>query len=433
MKTGRIKQKFKKQFTNCQKHGIIILQGKTKLKLEDDLKMAIKKVTPTELSKILVPLYAAGVPVPTVMQWGPPGVGKSEGVKTMAKDLEEKTGKKVNIQDVRLLLFNPVDLRGIPVPHTRESVVNKNDMSHINTGSLAVEIEEFAEGTPEFEKELVKVKERFAIWLRPVIFNLDPSPNVINILFLDEITAAPPTVQASAYQLTLDRKVGEHTLPDNTIIIAAGNRLADKGVAYKMPTPLANRMTHFEIYADLEDWKTWAIPHGIHELVLGFLNFKEVLLHKFDPSSDDPAFPTPRSWDFVSRYLKIYPNVDSAYPMIAGTVGEGVAVEFKAFAKTYGSLPDVNKILNGEKVQIPKNSMDILCALSSALVSRAPKATKDQLKNILNFTIDEDNGLPTEFSVLTMKDLLRVQNVKENLISLPEWLTWANKNKEYIH
>ena len=391
------------------------------------------KLTPTKLSKTLVPLYSAGVPVPTVMLWGPPGVGKSEGVRSMAKELEKETGKKVVIHDIRLLLFNPVDLRGIPVPHTKESVVNRNELNHVSTNSLAVELEEFKQGTSEFENDLVKVKERFAIWLRPVIFNMDPSPDVINIMFLDEITAAPPTVQASAYQLTLDRKVGEHTLPDNVIIMAAGNRVIDKGVAYKMPTPLANRMTHFEINAELEDWKTWAIPHGIHELVLGFLNFKETLLHKFDPGSDDPAFPTPRSWDFVSRYLKIYPTVEAAYPMIAGTVGEGVAVEFRAFAKTYGNIPDVDAILNGEKVQIQNHAMDILCALSSTLVSRSAKATKEQILNILRFINDDKNGLSKEFSVLTIRDLLRVDGVKEILIQSPEWTEWARNHREYIN
>lgn len=394
----------------------------------------IIKVTATRLSQILVPLYSAGVKVPTVMQWGPPGVGKSEGIKTLAKELEAKTGKRVVIHDVRLLLFNPVDLRGIPVPHTKESVMNRNELVHVNENSLAVEVEDFEQGTPEWDKNLVKVKERFAIWLRPIIFNMDPSDKVINILFLDEITAAPPTVQASAYQLTLDRKVGEHTLPDNVIIMGAGNRTIDKGVAYKMPTPLANRMTHFEITAELDDWKAWAIPNEVHSLVLGFLNYQESKLFTFDPANDSPAFATPRSWVFVSDYLKIYNSVDEAYPIIAGTIGEGLAIEFKAFAKTYGSLPDVNEILAGRKVKIQKNSMDILCALSASLVSKAHKATKDQLKNIINFTINkEENGLPVEFGVLTMKDLIKVENAKANLISFPEWLKWSNENKEYIH
>lgn len=354
--------------------------------------MAMFKVTPNRFAEILTPLYSAGKEVPTVMLWGQPGVGKSDGVRALGKKLQEATGKEVTVHDVRLLLFNPVDLRGIPVP--------------------------------DADKE-------FAKWLRPTIFNMDPNPQKLHILLLDEITAAPPTVQASAYQLTLDRKVGEHKLPQNVIIMAAGNRVQDKGVAYKMPTPLANRMTHFEVVAELEDWKEWAIPHGIHELVLGFLNFRENYLNKFDPSSDESAFPTPRSWSFVSQYLHIYKNVDAAYPMIAGTIGEGSAVEFKAFAKTYGSLPDVNKILAGESVALPQDKYDILCALSAALVTRSPKCNDSQLKNLVNFT--KKSGLSKEFSVLTMRDLLRVDGVKQKILMMPEWIEWAKEHKNFIN
>lgn len=349
----------------------------------------VLKVTPNQYVSIVEPLFASGEQMPTNMLWGPPGVGKSEVVgKTLVNRLRELTGKEVNFFDIRLLLFNPVDLRGIPVP--------------------------------DADRE-------FAKWLRPTIFNLDPSPEVINIILLDEITAASPTVQASAYQLTLDRKVGEHRLPDNTIIIAAGNRVQDKGVVYKMPTPLANRMTHFEIYASLEDWKEWAIPHGINELVIGFLNFRENLLHKFDPNADDVAFPTPRAWAFVSKYLGIYRNVDKAYPMIAGTVGEGTAVEFRSFVKTFGKLPNIDNILDGKEVEVP-DKPDVLYALSAALTARAGKIDGKRLRNLIVFT----NRLPKEFSVLTMRDILRVPDVKNKVTGLKEWIDWANAHKAFI-
>jgi hypothetical protein len=353
--------------------------------------MANYKLTPNQMIKVLTPLYASGEQVPTVMLWGQPGVGKSDGVRGLAEKLRVATKKEVEVHDIRLLLFNPVDLRGIPV----------------------------ADANKEFAK-----------WLKPQIFNMDSNPNKINILFLDEVTAAPPTVQASAYQLTLDRKVGEHKLPDNVIIMCAGNRVQDKGVAYKMPTPLANRMSHFDIVCELEDWKDWAIPNNIHPLVIGFLNFRNTLLNKFDASSDDSAFPTPRSWSFVSKYLHIYKDIDGAYPMVAGSIGEGTAVEFKSFAKTYGSLPNIDDIMAGKDIKIDANKLDIVCALSSALVARASKATDEQLQNILRFVLN--CGMNKEFSVLTIKDLLRADNVKTRLITLPEWHIWSKANKQFI-
>ena len=103
---------------------------------------------------------------------------------------------------------------------------------------------------------------------------MDPSDDIVNILFLDEISAAPQSVQAAAYQITLDRVVGEHKLPDNCIIIAAGNRVTDKSVSFKMPKALANRLCHFEIQSDFDSWRDWAVKNGINQKVLGFISFK---------------------------------------------------------------------------------------------------------------------------------------------------------------
>ena len=161
--------------------------------------------------------------LPSVMLWGPPGVGKSQAVRQIARDIERETGKSVHVTDVRLLLFNPIDLRGIP--------------------------------TANADKTL-------AIWLRPQIFQMSDSSDVVNILFLDEISAAPQSVQAAAYQITLDRVVGEHKLPDNCIVIAAGNRVTDKSVAFKMPKALANRLLHIEVEGSFDSWFHWAVNAG---------------------------------------------------------------------------------------------------------------------------------------------------------------------------
>ena len=95
----------------------------------------------------------------------------------------------------------------------------------------------------------------YAIWLKPQIFQMNDSEDVVNILFLDEISAAPQSVQAAAYQITLDRVVGEHKLPENCIVIAAGNRVTDRSVAFKMPKALANRLMHFEVDGNFDSWK----------------------------------------------------------------------------------------------------------------------------------------------------------------------------------
>ena len=265
----------------------------------------------TTLSDAYCAILKAGQPLkllPSVMLWGPPGVGKSQAIRQLAEEIGKNTGKKAVVTDVRLLLFNPIDLRGIP--------------------------------TANADKTL-------AIWLKPQIFQMDPSEDVVNILFLDEISAAPQSVQAAAYQITLDRTVGEHKLPDNCIVIAAGNRTTDKSVAFKMPKALANRVLHIEVEGTFTAWKEWAITSGINDKVIGFLSFRNDYLMGFDSSSDDLAFATPRSWEMVSHLLNhINNDVDKMYSLIAGLVGCGVAVEFRTWANIYNTLPAIDDISN---------------------------------------------------------------------------------------
>lgn len=273
------------------------------------------------LSKAYVSVISKGLPIrtfPSVMLWGPPGVGKSQGIRQLAKEIEYQTGKRVDVTDVRLLLFNPIDLRGIP--------------------------------TANEDKTL-------AVWLKPQIFQMDESDDVVNILFLDEISAAPQSVQAAAYQITLDRVVGEHKLPENCIVIAAGNRVTDKSVAYKMPKALANRLMHLEVAGDFTSWKKWAIANGIHEKVIGFLSFRQNYLMGFDASKEELAFPTPRSWEMVSNILNyVCDDIDQVYEMIAGLVGAGVAIEFRGWEKVYHQLPSIEDIFDGKNLSLPKNT-----------------------------------------------------------------------------
>ena len=163
----------------------------------------IPSTTVSGFTKVLAEIYAGAVSsgadlkaLPTPFLWGPPGVGKSEGVRQLAELLEQKTGKSVRVTDVRLLLFSPVDLRGVPVADRNREFTN---------------------------------------WLRPRLFAMDGSREVINLLFLDELSAAPQSVQAAAYQICLDRTVGEHRLPDNCIVIAAGTAPPTAASAIKCP------------------------------------------------------------------------------------------------------------------------------------------------------------------------------------------------------
>ena len=325
--------------------------------------------------------------VTSVMLWSPPGVGNSDAVRQIAAQIEHSCGKKVYVTDVRLMLFNPIDLRGIP--------------------------------TANDDKTL-------AVWLRPQIFDMDGGDDIVNILFLDEISAAPQSVQAAAYQITLDRTIGEHRLPDNCIVIAAGNRVTDRSVAYKMPKALANRLMHIEVSGSFSSWKKWAVAKGIDPRVIAFLSFRQDMLMGFDSSNDDLAFATPRSWEMVSRVLtSTGGSIDSAYPLIAGLIGTGAAIELRTWEKVYESIPPIEDIFAGRKAAVPK-SADALYAVVSAMTAYA-REHADEPELIANSIVYADK-MPPEFSTILMKDYMSLApDYRTVLMGIPEFRSWLNK------
>jgi hypothetical protein len=306
-------------------------------------------------------LVAAKQPV---FIWGGPGIGKSAVVRHLAADSE------LPLQDVRALLLDPVDLRGLPF------------LGQDGRSKWA---------TPEFLPQ-----------------------GGSGILFLDELNAAPAMVQAGCYQLVLDRKLGEYTLPEGWAIIAAGNRDSDRAVTTRMPTPLRNRFVHLEFEVDLQDWSEWAIEAGIRPEVIAFLRFRQELLSAFD--RDANAFPSPRSWEFVSRILDATPDQTVEHELFAGAVGSGAATEFSAFLKTFRELPNIDAILlNPLKEPVPENAA-AQYAVASALAHCATDTNFDRICTYLG-------RMPTEFSVLCVRDASLRQPAVQHTPAFTKWAT----------
>ena len=314
---------------------------------------------------------------PAVMLWGPPGVGKSQGVRQIAENIRTKTGKQVEITDVRLLLFNPVDLRGIP--------------------------------TANEDKTL-------AVWLKPKIFQMDDSSGVVNILLLDEITAAPQSVQAAAYQITLDRMIGEHRLPDNCIVIAAGNRITDKSVAYTMPRALANRMLHIEIRGDADSWHDWAVARGVHPFVTSYLEYNPVALLRTDAPEANLAFPTPRSWEMVSNILNtISDRIEIVAPLVSGCIGEQTAYLFRKWCSVFKELPKAEKVFAGERVTL-QNTPELQTAFRSLMVAYARMHPE---KELIDRSIEFALGQPWSFRGELLHDYKCIPGLKQILEENP--------------
>ena len=313
-----------------------------------------------------------------VMLWGPPGVGKSQ----MVAQVAEKHG--VAAIDIRLSQMEPSDLRGIP----------------------------FRNG------ELVE-------WAVPAILPDVARHGTTGILFLDEITSAAPTVSAAAYQLILDRRLGEYRVPEGWAIFAAGNRQGDRGVTYSMPAPLANRFSHFTVEAHLDDWVAWAYAHGIDERLIAFLRFRPDLLFDFDPAHNPVAFPSPRSWEFAHRALaKFGDNGHLLLPALQACVGPAAGVELKAFVDNLDNLPDIDAILRGEEVPVPKE-VDLQYAVASALVGSAIRAkATGEAKETYGRILDYARRFPQrEMGVMLVSDMQRA--IGAGLFEVPQFAPWA--------
>lgn len=325
-----------------------------------------------------------------VFLWGPPGIGKSELIETIGNtwnrpatlEYDEANPNARPVIDMRLLLMEPTDIKGIP---------------YYNPATESMK------------------------WAKPCEL---PGPEEVSlhnaILFLDELNAAPPSVQAAAYQLILNRRVGEYELPEGVSIVAAGNRETDKGVTFRMPSPLANRFVHLELEAHFEDWQKWAVNNAVHPDVVGFLSHHKQHLFNFNPKSPDKAFATPRSWVFVSDLLEDGAEESSNTTLVAGTVGEGLALEFQAHRKVAAKLPKPDDILTGKVDKLNVKEISAMYSLTISMCytlqewfkkANDKEETKytsvDWHKNVDNFFGYMMSHFGTEMIVLGAKTALR--------------------------
>ena len=314
-----------------------------------------------------------------VMLWGPPGVGKSQMVAHIAER------HRVPVIDLRLSQMEPSDLRGIPF-----------------------RVEEHVE------------------WAIPSMLPDAERHGSQGILFLDEITSVPPSVSAAAYQLILDRRLGAYEVPDGWSIFAAGNRQGDRGVTYTMPAPLANRFSHYDVDTNLDDWVAWAYANGIDERLIAFLRFRPELLFEFDPAHNPVAFPSPRSWEFAHRALQKFGDLPQLLTgALQACVGPAAGIELSAFVENLDQLPDIDAIVRGEPVKVPRET-DLQYAVAAALVGRAIRArSEDNAAEAYGNIIEFAGSFPQrEMGVMLVSD--RYRAIGEEIFSVPQFSKWAN-------
>lgn len=322
--------------------------------------------------------------MPALMIWGAPGVGKSSVI------LDVACKHDIPVIDVRLAQREPVDMRGLPVP-----------------GEDSVR------------------------WLISDEWPRDPDSR--GIIFFDELTAADRTLQAAAYELILDRKLGaDYNVPKGWLIVAAGNRSTDRAVAYSMSSALSNRFCHVTLEAKLDSWVQWGHSNGMHPDVLGFLRFRPELLFKMEGATEQ-GWPSPRSWHRVSTMISSLedkgmndsPLIDVT---VAGLVGPAAALEFKAFRK-YTGCGDVARkaLLENHQVRFPDRA-DERYAYTSALLYHLLQKEEAILTLWPRFLQIIDHMSP-DFGTLAITDAIASApgHLAEEMLLDPKYLAWSAK------
>ena len=353
-----------------------------------------RTVTSLQARKSLLKAFAHKRPL---FLWGPPGIGKSELVAEITQDL---SGHMI---DLRLGQMEPTDIRGIPF----------------------------------YNKDVGKMD-----WAPPIDLPDEElaSQYPVVVLFLDELNSAAPSVQSAAYQLILNRRIGKYKLPDNVVMVAAGNRESDKGVTYRMPTPLANRFIHQEMRVDFPSWNEWAVKNRIHKDVVGYISFAKQDLYDFDAKSASRAFATPRSWSFVSELLQGDDgDDDTVMNLIAGTIGEGLAVKFMAHRKIASRMPKPEDILSGKVTTLDVKEVSAMYSLVISMCYELKDAIGEKKVDDKNFHEMADNffaymmkNFETELVVMGARIALTTYNLPFQPTKLKNFDEFHQRYGKYI-
>jgi len=324
-----------------------------------------------ELAKRVVDVLVAKL-VPFI--YGPPGVGKSDVIRQIAKQ------HKLKVIDLRLSQCDPVDMLGFPTHDGKR-------MGYAPPQHFPLE-------------------------------GLDTPPDGYNgwLLFLDEFSSAPLAVQAAAYKLIQDKQVGLHALHSKCAVVAAGNEEQDGGIVNRQSTPMQSRLIHLPITVAAEPWLQWATENDLDHRVISYVESHPDELHKFDPNHDDKTFACPRTWHFASKLIKDKEFEHWFLPLLTGTVSAGSAHGFVAHVEYYEYLPKIGEIISKPlDLDVPDEPAH-LHAVGHMIAAYMKETNADPLMAYLQ-------RFPPEFATVALRAALRRN---ESLLKVPAVRQWAH-------
>ena len=330
-----------------------------------------------------------------------PAIGKSD----LAHQLAEAYNLK--LMDFRLGQADITDLNGLPEFYTDEQGNRRSRFVPFEDFPIegqALPVKTDADGKPILGPD--GQPERYAGWM----------------LFFDELTSAQRQLQAAAYKIILERKVGQRNLHRKVVMMAAGNLESDNAVAHSMSTALQSRLIHLFMRVDHGEWMTWAVKNGIDNRILAYLEFRKSELYNFKPDHSDHTFAAPRTWAFASKLIKGRPVTSTDLPLLAGTISKGTALAFIEYVQIFDTLPKLRDIVRDPMAIILPTDPSVKFALSTMLADQVDDTNVGPVTQFIGRLPVECRVLYARMVSVRKPKLIRDKSIKDLLVDLKDML-----------
>lgn len=319
--------------------------------------------TPDEAKELIKSLRRLKL---SFMLWGATGVGKSESVRQLAEELNAE------LRDIRLCQKQPTDIGGLPA------------LDH---------------------------EEKQTVFYPPAFLAPRVDEKAV-VLFFDEISLAPDDTRGAVLGILEERRQGSIEIPDNWIIVAAGNRPEDLAGARGLGAAANRRLLHIIIEPQFEATLAHFMKIGVVPEVLAFLKVFPQHLSGEEAARKQKheLYPRPASWEKVSKIFGELRKADKRvrHLAVAGIIGDSVAAEFMMLAEEIKNMKSVDELLEIQRktpskigIYLP-DTINGLYALSFAIATRASEETAVELLELINRF---DEQMSERFYALPMRDL----------------------------
>lgn len=243
----------------------------------------------------------------------------------------------------------------------------------------------------DFKFPLIDRETKTLEWIVANVFPQEKRDGPNGVLFLDELTSAPPLIQTLAYALLLDHKIPStsYRLPKGWVVIAAGNKENDQAVVHKLSSALCNRVNHLYVRPDWHAFAEWAAQNGIEPEVLSFLKTNHAE-HLYNYVPGQKAYPSPRTWEKTSDAIKVLKLIKAESHKIReqliSWLGPKTGSSFSAYVEQCKDLPSPEDVLL-KKVKFPEqiDKMFLLGQNLATVVQDNPKKwCKPYMELLLN-------------------------------------------------